>query len=80
LVEDNVDYTLPLCDKVLGVDLGIETFCYTIYWRKSQNARLKTSLYQVKKTPEENILKNKMVLIKQRKSKIKSRKTARKDY
>lgn len=26
LVEDNVDYTLPLCDKVLGIDLGIETF------------------------------------------------------
>ena len=26
LVEDLNDYTLPLCDKVLGIDLGIETF------------------------------------------------------
>jgi putative transposase len=26
LVEDPNDYTLPLCDKVLGIDLGIETF------------------------------------------------------
>jgi putative transposase len=26
LVEDTNDYTLPLCDRVLGIDLGIETF------------------------------------------------------
>lgn len=26
LVEDNVDYTLPLCERIMGVDLGIETF------------------------------------------------------
>ena len=26
LVEDNADYTLPHCERIMGIDLGIETF------------------------------------------------------
>jgi putative transposase len=49
LVEDNVDYTLPLCDKVLGVDLGIETFATLSTGEKVKMPDLKPHYNKLKK-------------------------------
>jgi len=49
LVEDNVDYTLPLCDKVLGVDLGIETFATLSNGEKVKMPDLKPHYKKLKK-------------------------------
>ena len=49
LVEDNVDYTLPLCDKVLGIDLGIETFATLSNGEKVKMSDLKPHYKKLKK-------------------------------
>lgn len=49
LVEDNVDYTLPLCDKVLGVDLGIETFATLSTGEKVKMSDLRPHYAKLKK-------------------------------
>jgi putative transposase len=49
LVEDNVDYTLPLCDKVLGIDLGIETFATLSTGEKVKMPDLKPHHKKLKK-------------------------------
>jgi putative transposase len=49
LVEDNVDYTLPLCDKVLGIDLGIETFATLSNGEKVKMPDLKPHYKKLKK-------------------------------
>jgi putative transposase len=49
LVEDNIDYTLPLCDKVLGVDLGIETFATLSTGEKVKMPDLKPHYKKLKK-------------------------------
>lgn len=49
LVEDNVDYTLPLCNKVLGIDLGIETFATTSNGDKIKSPDLKKEYQKLKK-------------------------------
>ena len=49
LVEDNVDYTLPLCDKVLGIDLGIETFATLSTGEKVKMPDLKPHYKKLKK-------------------------------
>lgn len=49
LVEDNVDYTLPLCDKVLGIDLGIETFATLSSGEKVKMPDLKPHYKKLKK-------------------------------
>ncbi len=49
LVEDNNDYTLPLCDKVLGIDLGIETFATLSTGEKVKMPDLKTHYEKLKK-------------------------------
>ena len=49
LVEDTNDYTLPLCDKVLGVDLGIETFATLSTGEKVKMPDLKPHYDKLKK-------------------------------
>jgi putative transposase len=49
LVEDNVDYTLPLCDKVIGIDLGIETFATLSTGEKVKMPDLKPHYTKLKK-------------------------------
>lgn len=49
LVEDNIDYTLPLCDKVLGVDLGVETFATLSTGEKVKMPDLKPHYKKLKK-------------------------------
>ena len=49
LVEDPNDYTLPLCDKVLGVDLGIETFATLSTGEKVKMPDLKPHYNKLKK-------------------------------
>lgn len=49
LVEDNNDYTLPLCDKVLGIDLGIETFATLSNGEKVKMPDLKPHYKKLKK-------------------------------
>lgn len=49
LVEDNVDYTLSLCDKVLGIDLGIETFATLSIGEKVKMPDLKPHYKKLKK-------------------------------
>ena len=34
LLASKNDYTLPLCEKVMGIDLGIETFATSLLVRK----------------------------------------------
>ena len=49
LVEDLNDYTLPLCDKVLGIDLGIETFATLSTGEKVKMPDLKPHNQKLKK-------------------------------
>lgn len=49
LVEDTNDYTLPLCDKVLGIDLGIETFATLSTGEKVKMPDLKPHYKKLKK-------------------------------
>jgi putative transposase len=49
LVEDPNDYILPLCDKVLGVDLGIETFATLSTGEKVKMPNLKPHYNKLKK-------------------------------
>jgi putative transposase len=49
LVEDPNDYALPLCDKVLGVDLGIETFATLSSGEKVKMPDLKPHYAKLKK-------------------------------
>jgi putative transposase len=49
LVEDKNDYTLPLCNKVLGVDLGIETFATLSTGEKVKMPDLKPHYEKLKK-------------------------------
>jgi putative transposase len=49
LVEDTNDYTLPLCDKVLGIDLGIETFATLSSGEKVKMPDLKPHYQKLKK-------------------------------
>jgi putative transposase len=49
LVEDPNNYTLPLCDKVLGIDLGIETFVTLSTGEKVKMPDLKTHYEKLKK-------------------------------
>ena len=49
LVEDNNDYTLPLCDKVLGIDLGVETFATLSSGEKIEMPDLKPHYTKLKK-------------------------------
>lgn len=49
LVEDTNDYTLPLCDKVLGIDLGIETFATLSTGEKVKMPDLKPEYGKLKK-------------------------------
>ena len=49
LVLDENDYTLPLCDKVLGIDLGIETFATFSSGEKVKMPDLKPHYEKLKK-------------------------------
>lgn len=49
LVEDNVDYTLPLCERIMGVDLGIETFVTLSTGEKVKMPDLKPHYTKLKK-------------------------------
>ena len=49
LVLDENDYTLPLCDKVLGIDLGIETFATLSSGEKVKMPDLKLHYEKLKK-------------------------------
>jgi len=49
LIEDPNDYTLPLCDKVLGIDLGIETFATLSSGEKVKMPDLKPHYTKLKK-------------------------------
>jgi putative transposase len=49
LVEDPNDYTLPLCNKVLGIDLGIETFTTFSTGEKVKMPDLKPHYKKLKK-------------------------------
>lgn len=49
LVNDENDYTLPLCNKVLGVDLGIETFATLSNGEKVKMPDLKPHYEKLKK-------------------------------
>lgn len=49
LVLDENDYTLPLCDKVLGIDLGIETFATLSTGEKVKMPDLKLHYTKLKK-------------------------------
>jgi putative transposase len=49
LVDDTNEYTLPLCDKVLGVDLGIETFATLSTGEKVKMLDLKPHYEKLKK-------------------------------
>jgi len=49
LVNDENDYTLPLCNKVLGVDLGIETFATLSTGEKVKMPDLKPHYEKLKK-------------------------------
>ena len=49
LVEDPNDYTLSLCDKVLGIDLGIETFATLSTGEKVKMPDLKPHYKKLKK-------------------------------
>lgn len=49
LVLDENDYTLPLCDKVLGIDLGIETFATLSSGEKVKMPDLKPHNEKLKK-------------------------------
>ena len=49
LVEDSVNYTLPLCNKVLGIDLGIETFATLSTSEKVKMPDLKPHYNKLKK-------------------------------
>jgi putative transposase len=57
LVEDNIDYTLPLCDKVLGVDLGIETFATLSTGEKVKMPDLKPHYKKLKKLQKKHAKK-----------------------
>jgi len=49
LVFDETNYTLPLCDKVLGIDLGIETFATLSTGEKVKMPDLKPHYNRLKK-------------------------------
>ena len=49
LVADPNDYTLPLCEKVMGVDLGIETFATLSTGEKVRMPKLKPEYEKLKK-------------------------------
>lgn len=49
LVDDPNDYTLPLCNKVLGIDLGIETFATLSTGEKVKMPDLKPHYTKLKK-------------------------------
>lgn len=49
LVEDNVNYTLPLCERIMGVDLGIETFATLSSGEKVKMPDLKPHYKKLKK-------------------------------
>ncbi len=59
LVEDPNDYTLPLCDKVLGVDLGIETFATLSSGEKVKMPDLKPHYAKLKKLQRKHAKKKK---------------------
>jgi len=59
LVEDPNDYTLPLCDKVLGVDLGIETFATLSTGEKVKMPDLKPHYTKLKKLQKKHSKKQK---------------------
>ena len=58
LVDDPNDYTLPLCDKVLGVDLGIETFATLSTGEKVKMTDLKPHYKKLKKLQRKHAKKN----------------------
>ena len=58
LVDDPNDYTLPLCDKVLGVDLGIETFATLSTGEKVKMTDLKPHYKKLKKLQRKLAKKN----------------------
>lgn len=49
LVEDPTDYTLPLCGKIMGIDLGIETFATLSTGEKVKMPDLKPHYKKLKK-------------------------------
>jgi putative transposase len=49
LVIDETDYTLPLCDKIMGIDLGIETFATLSTGEKVKMPELKLHYEKLKK-------------------------------
>ncbi len=57
LVEDPNDYTLPLCDKVLGIDLGIETFATLSSGEKVKMPDLKPHYKKLKKLQKKHAKK-----------------------
>ena len=59
LVDDPNDYTLPLCDKVLGVDLGIETFTTLSTGEKVKMPDLKPHYTKLKKLQKKHSKKQK---------------------
>jgi putative transposase len=59
LVEDPNDYTLPLCDKVLGIDLGIETFATLSSGEKVKMPDLKPEYEKLKKLQRKHAKKQK---------------------
>jgi putative transposase len=59
LVEDPNNYTLPLCDKVLGIDLGIETFATLSTGEKVKMPDLKPHYTKLKKLQKKHSKKQK---------------------
>lgn len=49
LVEDNLNYTLPPCNKILGIDLGVETFATLSTGEKVKMPNLKPHYDKLKK-------------------------------
>jgi putative transposase len=62
LVEDPNDYTLPLCDKVLGIDLGIETFATLSSGEKVKMPDLKPHYKKLKKLQRKHAKKKERVI------------------
>jgi len=59
LVLDENDYTLPLCNKVMGIDLGIETFATLSNGEKVKMPELKGHYAKLKKLQRKHTKKSK---------------------
>lgn len=59
LVLDENDYTLPLCEKVMGIDLGIETFATLSTGEKVKMPELKGHYAKLKKLQRKHAKKSK---------------------